>query len=175
MNFIDIILAGILLYGLIKGLWRGLFVELASLVSLLLGIYLAVKFSGFTADFIRNKFSSDSEYLEIIAFAITFILVVVGIILLAKVFTKIADFASLGWINRLFGAVFGVIKMIFILSIFLHFFQKINITGALIPEEKLNQSILYNPIVEASETVFPAISEWFDKAKNEIQLPEIVE
>ena len=46
MTGIDLILGGILLYGLIKGLWKGLFIELASLVSLLLGIYLAIKFSG---------------------------------------------------------------------------------------------------------------------------------
>lgn|SRR5690606_7427746 len=174
MNFLDLILAVILLYGLIKGLWKGLFVELASLISLLLGVYLSIKFSGFTADFIREKFSSDSEYLEIIAFAITFILVVIGVVLLAKVFTKIADFSGLGWVNRLFGALFGLIKMIFILSIFLHFFQKINANGALVSEEKLNQSVLYNPVVKASEFVFPTISGWFDKAKEEIQLPEAI-
>ncbi len=174
MNFLDLILAAILLYGLIKGLWKGLFVELASLVSLLLGVYLSVKFSGFTANFIREKFSSESEHLEIIAFAITFILVIIGIFLLAKVFTKIADFSGLGWINRLFGAIFGLIKMIFILSIFLHFFQKINANGALVSEEKLNQSVLYNPVVKTSEYVFPIISEWFDKAKEEVQLPETI-
>lgn len=168
MNFLDLILAAILLYGLVKGLWKGLFVELASLISLLLGIYLAIKFSGFTADFIRKNFASDLEYLEIIAFAVTFLLVVIGIVLLAKVFTKIAYFSGLGWINSLFGAVFGLVKMIFILSILLQFFQKINTEGTLISEEKLNESLLYNSVLETSEYVFPIISEWFDKAKEEI-------
>jgi|SRR5690554_690820 len=172
MNFLDLILASILLYGLVKGLWKGFFVELASLISLLLGVYLAIKFSGFTAHFIRDKFSSDSDYLEIIAFAITFVMVVIGIILLAKVFTKIADFASLGWINRLLGGIFGLVKMIFILSIILHFFQKINATGIFLSEEKLNESVLYNPVVTASGLVFPIISEWSDKAKEEVRLPE---
>lgn len=174
MNILDIILAAILLYGLVKGLWKGFFVEFASLISLLLGIYLAIKFSGFTANLIREHFSTESEYLEIIAFAITFILVVVGVVLLAKTFTKIADFASLGWINRLLGGAFGLIKMIFILSVFLHFFQKINATNSFILEEKLNESILYTPLINTSEMVFPIISEWFDKAKKEVQTPETI-
>jgi len=174
MSFVDIILAAILLYGLVKGLWKGFFVEFASLISLLLGIYLAVKFSGFTANFIRDNFSTESDHLEIVAFAITFLMVVIGIVLLAKVFTKIADFASLGWVNRLLGGIFGLIKMIFILSVFLHFFQKINATTTFFSEEKLNESLLYNPVVKTSEFVFPIISEWFDKAKEVVQTPETI-
>src|SRR5690606_38819720 len=96
MSVIDIILGGLLLYGLIKGLWRGLFVELASLVSLIAGIFIALKFSGFLADVLSKYVEWEPHYISITAFLITFIGVVVGIILLAKFFTKLADFASLG-------------------------------------------------------------------------------
>jgi len=167
MNFVDIILGVVLLYALFKGLKNGFFVELASLVSLLLGVYLSIEFSDFTADFIRKNLSFDSEHIEIIAFLVTFVLVVLGVMLLAKAFTKIADFASLGWINRLFGAVFGLLKMIVILSISIHFFQKINTNEVFISEEKTNQSVLYNPIVEVSQFVFPIIFDWFDIFKEE--------
>lgn len=174
MNFLDIILAAILLYGLIKGLWKGFFIEFASLISLLAGIFLAVKLSGFTASLIREKLEYDSDYLEILSFAITFILVVIGIILLAKVLTKVASFTSLGWANRLLGGIFGLIKMIFILSVILHFFHKINATGIFFPEEKLNESVLYNPVVQVSEFVFPTLSEWFEIAKQEVEFPETI-
>jgi len=167
-NFVDIILGIILLYAIFKGFRNGFFVELASLVSLLLGVYLSIEFSDFTADFIRKSLSFDSEYLEIIAFLVTFVLVVIAVILLAKVFTKIVDFASLGWINRLFGAVFGLLKMIFILSVSIHFFQKINTNGIFVSEEKTNQSLLYNPIVEISIFIFPIVEQWFYETVEEI-------
>lgn len=167
MNFIDIILGTILVFGLIRGVWNGFFVELASFVSLLIGIFIAIKFSGFVADYIRENLSSESQYIEIIAFAITFILVIVGVILLAKTFTKLASFTGLGWINRLLGGVFGLLKMLFILSIALHFFQKINKNDALITEQKKESSILYQPVVKASELVFPILTQWFDKIKEE--------
>ncbi len=174
MNFLDILIGALLVYGLIKGIWKGLFVELASLLSLLLGVFIAVKFSSFTADFIREKFLSDSEYIEIIAFAVTFLLVVMAIILLAKVFTKMANFANLGWINRIFGGVFGLLKMVLVLSILLHFFQEINQNEVLISEEKLDQSVLYHPVKQTSELVFPVLTEWFDKAKEKVNLPETI-
>ena len=129
MSVIDIILGGLLLYGLIKGLWRGLFVELASLVSLIAGIFVALKFSGFIADIISGHVSWEPRYISITAFLITFIAVVVGIILLAKFFTKLADFASLGLLNRILGGVFGFLKMVLILSVSLNFFLKINSTN----------------------------------------------
>jgi len=167
MSFVDIILGIILLYAIFKGLRNGFFVELASFTSLLLGVYLSIEFSDYTACFIREELSSDSEYLEIIAFLVTFVLVVVAVMLLAKAFTKIADFASLGWINRLLGAVFGLLKIIFILSISIHFFQKINTNEIFVSQEKTNQSVLYNPIAEISRFVFPIIEQWFDKTLEE--------
>jgi membrane protein required for colicin V production len=165
MNFIDIILILFLLFGFIKGVWNGFFTELASFISLLVGLFIAIKFSGFTADFIRENYATDIQHLEIIAFAITFILVVIGIILLAKVFTKVASFTGLGWINRLLGGVFGLLKMIFILSVVLHFFTKINQEQAFIEHDKINQSILFKPIIAISDTVFPVLTEWFNATK----------
>jgi len=89
--------------------------------------------------------------------------------LLAKIFTRIVSFANLGWINRLLGAVFGLAKVIFILSISIHFFQKINTNEIFVSEEKTDESVLYNPIVEISEYVFPIVSDWFDRVTEEEQ------
>ncbi|MCD8518789.1 MAG: CvpA family protein, partial [Flavobacterium sp.] len=45
MSFIDIVFAVLLGFAVYKGLKNGLFVEVASLVALVAGIYLAIKFS----------------------------------------------------------------------------------------------------------------------------------
>ena len=45
MSFFDIIIGGLLCYSLYKGIRNGLFVEMASFFSLILGIYIAIKFS----------------------------------------------------------------------------------------------------------------------------------
>lgn len=166
MGLLDILLGGLLLYGLIKGLWRGLFVELASLLSLIIGIYVAIKFSGFIADMLV-KDGDDSKYIAITAFVITFIAVVVGIILLAKVFTRIADFASLGLLNRILGGLFGFLKMVLILSVLLNFFLKMNSGNLFAKKETLDKSLFFYPILEVSNTIFPVLEDWFAEFKDE--------
>jgi len=166
MGIIDILLGGLLLYGLIKGLWRGLFVELASLLSLIIGIYVAIKFSGFVADMLI-KDGENSKYVAITAFVITFIAVVVGIILLGKVFTRIADFASLGLLNRILGGLFGLIKMVLILSVSLNFFVKMNSSNLFAEKETLNKSLFFNPMLEVSNNLFPILEEWFAEFKED--------
>lgn len=152
MGLIDIILGGLLLYGFIKGLWKGLFVELASLLSLLLGIYIAVKFYGLT----------DS----VAVFAIIFIAVVVGIYLLAKVFTALADFASLGLLNRILGGLFGCLKMVLILSVSLNFFLKANGNNLFAKKETLEKSLFFYPILSVSNTIFPVLESWYTEFTN---------
>ncbi|MCB0383139.1 MAG: CvpA family protein, partial [Psychroserpens sp.] len=49
MAIIDIILGALLLFGLIRGFLKGLFVEVASLVALIAGVYGAIHFSNFAA------------------------------------------------------------------------------------------------------------------------------
>src|SRR5690606_11979068 len=126
MNVFDIILLAFLLLGFIRGFWSGFFVCLSSFVSMLVGIFIAMKFSSFTSDILRNTFFKDWKHLEIIAFVITFIAVVIGITLLAKVFTKMADFSGLGLMNKILGGVFGLLKTVLILSVLLLFFEKVN-------------------------------------------------
>jgi len=167
MNFLDIVILVLLLLGIVQGLWKGFFVEIASLLSLVLGVFIAIKFSGYTADWIRENYSNDSEHLEIIAFTLTFLAVLIGVILLGKVFTRLADFSGLGWINRLLGAVFGLLKMAFVLSITLHYFGKFNTNNFLVSEEKLSESKLYQPLLNVSDTLFPVLTDWFNQVKGE--------
>ncbi|MXN92562.1 CvpA family protein [Flavobacterium sp. Sd200] len=160
MEFIDIILGGLLLYGLIKGLWNGLITELASLVSLFIGIFVAVKFSGYVGTLLASHVE-DVKYISVIAFALTFIAVVVGIILLAKVFTKLAGLTGLGIPNRILGAIFGLMKMVLILSVSLNFFIKVNASGAFAKQETLKGSIFFYPVLSVSNYIFPVLEEWF--------------
>lgn len=164
MTGIDIVLGGLLLYGLIKGLWKGLFSELASLVSLLVGIYVAIKFSGLVGKMLEGHVDNP-KYISIAAFAITFIAVVVGIILLAKVFTKLADFSGLGLINRILGGFFGFLKMVLILSVSLNFFLKLNSNNAFAEKKTLDDSLFFYPMLKVSNTIFPVLEEWFKEYK----------
>jgi len=157
MAVIDIILGAALLFGIIRGFIKGLFVEVASLAALVLGVYGAIHFSNFAGDFLMEKVSWDEKYINITAFAITFIIIVLAIALAGKALTKLANFAALGIINKILGAVFGGLKIGLILSVLLIIFSKLNKNIPFIDSENIETSILYEPVKSLAPTIFPSI------------------
>lgn len=166
MEFIDIILGGLLAYGLIKGIWKGLFSELASVISLLAGIFIAVKFSAFLGKMLEGVVANP-KHATALAFVVLFAAVVIGLMLVAKTFTKLADWAGLGIVNRLLGGLFGLIKTALILSVVLNFFQKLNAHGTLAKPETLNNSAFFYPVLDVSTAIFPVLEEWYSEPENE--------
>lgn len=157
MNIFDIIIAALLLFGFVKGLTKGLFVEVASFVGLVGGVYGAIHFSDFVSNILKKYVSWDSEYITLAAFALTFVIIIVVIALLGKVLTKIADFAALGLLNKALGGVFGALKIGLILSIVFILFGRMNDTIPFIEKETLENSILYSPVKKIAPTIFPSI------------------
>ncbi|MCV9931998.1 CvpA family protein [Flavobacterium sp. LS1R47] len=165
MSFFDMILGVLFAYGLYQGIKNGLFVEVASFISLLLGIYLAIKFSSLMKEIIMKHVSWNPNTIQITAFILTFILVVIAVYFLAKILTGIADFAFLGWANKLGGGFFRVLKTILILSIFIALFEKINFNHTFAKQETLDKSIFYNPVKKVAAFVYPSIENWYDTLK----------
>ena len=173
MSFIDIVFAVLLGFAVYKGLKNGLFVEVASLLALVAGIYLAIKFSSLVGAIFTGIVPSwNPKYIEISAFIITFLLVVIGIHLSAKILTKLADFAFLGLINKIAGVIFSLLKTILALSVVLFIFEKININNMLLSKETQNDSIFYNPIQNISKAIYPTIEGWHDSLKKEVASEE---
>ncbi len=166
MGFLDIFLGVFLAVGLFKGFRNGFFVELASLVSVLLGIYVAIKCSYLTKAYLEQHVGWNPKTIQVTAFALTFILVIIAVSTLAKAFTSLANFASLGLLNNLLGALFGILRTILVLSILLNLFQKINFDDAFLSEKTKEKSMLYHPIEAISKSIYPAISAWFEAFKS---------
>ena len=163
MSVLDIILGALLLFGLVRGFMKGLFVEVASLVALVAGVYGAIHFSDFAADLLHSRFDWSEKTINITAFAVTFVIIVLAISLAGKALTKIADFAALGIINKLLGGVFGALKIGLILSVLLIVFDKMNKTIPFVDKAGLEESILYKPVKSLAPMIFPSII----KAENE--------
>ena len=155
MSIIDIILAALILFGFIRGLFKGLFVEIASLVALVLGVYGAIHFSYFAADLLESKVDWNEKTINIVAFAVTFVIIVLAISLAGKALTKLADFAALGLLNKLLGGVFGALKIGLILSVLLIVFNKLNKTLPFMEQEDLEKSALYEPVKSLAPLIFP--------------------
>jgi len=157
MNVLDIVLLAFLILGLVRGFWRGFFVEVASLVALVAGVYGAFHFSGFTAGFLKEKVDWDENTINIVAFFATLILIILAIALAGKALTKIADFAALGLVNKVLGALFGGLKIAVILSAVLIVFEKMNKAIPFTEEADKETSVLYTPLKSIIPLIFPSL------------------
>jgi membrane protein required for colicin V production len=92
-------------------------------------------------------------------------LVVVAVTFIAKILTGIADLAFLGWINKLAGGFFRVLKTILILGIIFTIFEKMNYNNYIAKKETVNQSIFYNPIQKTARYIYPSLEQWYFEIK----------
>jgi membrane protein required for colicin V production len=157
MTVIDIVLGALLLFGLIRGLTKGLFVEVASLLALILGVYGAIHFSHFASEFLQSRIDWEEQYIQIASFAITFIIIVFVISLAGKALTKLADFAALGILNKLLGGLFGFLKIGLILSVALMVFANLNKAFPLVDDKEIEDSVLYEHVRSLAPMIFPNI------------------
>ena len=167
MSIIDIAIGALTLYGIIKGLFKGFFVEVTSFLALIMGVYGATHFSSYAGELLSNNFSLDKNTINITAFAVTFVLIVLVVSLAGKALTKLADFASLGVINKLLGALFGGVKIAFIISVFLVIFNTLNQTIPLVSDDEIKSSLFFNPVKSLATRVLPELV----KTANQVDTP----
>jgi membrane protein required for colicin V production len=157
MNYIDIIILAIMVWSLFRGFKNGFIIELASVAALILGIWGAIRFSGFTQAKLMDFFDMQTEYIGLISFILTFIGIVILVHLLARILDKLMKAVALGLLIRLLGILFAIVKSVLILSILFVILNTIDQRAKFLPDEKINGSMLYNPISDIAPMIFPII------------------
>lgn len=153
---LDIIVGIALIFGIYKGAKNGLFVSVAAFVSLLIGIIAALKFSNVVKDALFSYFGWDSTFLPLISFLITFFAAILVVKFIAKMITNLLQAVYLGFVNRIFGAVFQVFVVVLLVSLGLSLFDKFNANFAFVTPQELNTSYSYRVYLELSQHFFPS-------------------
>jgi membrane protein required for colicin V production len=155
MNWLDIVLAIPMLWFLYRGFRNGLIIELASLAALILGIYVALHFSFYVEGWLVKNFEIGEKYLYIISFALTFIIVAVLVFLAGKIIHKLVGIIFLGFLNRLAGGIFGLVKAALVLSVILYFVNGFD--PGLIKADVKDSSVLYDPVESIVPFIIPRL------------------
>lgn len=117
MNWVDIALIGIILFGGYQGYRQGFLMALFSLLAIFLGILGAFKLMGIALIFLSDRFDIDEKVLPYVAFALVFLLIVIIVNLVGKTLRASIDKSFLGRIDEAAGAGLGSLKMVFLLSV----------------------------------------------------------
>ena len=173
MNYIDIIIVIPMAWFAFQGFKRGLVVELFSLIALIAGIYAALYFSDFATKFIIENVSLNEDYVPILSFILTFIGVVIIVYFVGKLLEKLVNMVALGILNKLAGAIFGILKAAVFLSIIIMLINSFD--DEWISKEKKKDSLLYAPVSEIAPLLWnkledldinkSTLEKWKDKGK----------
>ena len=157
MNILDIIILICLIPALIQGLIKGFISQAISLISVILGAWASAQFAGLVSKWLGQYITCSEQALKIIAFGLIFIVVIICLALLGKLLEAAIKLIMLGWLNRLLGALFALLKWIMILGLITLGFNAINEALNLVNPETIAQSHLYSALTSIANTVFPHI------------------
>lgn len=158
---LDLVLGLILIYAAAKGFFNGFMAELASLLSIVIGIYAAFYLSEFFRGIFETRTEWNSNIVFILSFGIPFLLAVIGVTILAKSIAAMMKLAGLGIANRFGGAFLGLLKAIVIMGVVLNIFHQLNADAAFAAHEALERSWFYEPIRKVGASVYPMVRSWF--------------
>lgn len=160
MNYLDIIIAIILFLFGWRGLRKGLIREVVALLAFGAGIYGAMHFSDFTAAHLQDFMEIKPQYLNTVAFVLTFIILVVLVNLIGQLITKAVKSLNLGFFDKLGGFLFGVLKGVLLCSTIVLVLNNLRWTG-IVKEEVRQGSFLYKHV----EKTVPYLYKGFDLVK----------
>ncbi len=159
METLDIILLVCFVPALVTGIRKGLVEQLVSLVSIFVGVWAAFKFSVVVGDWLNGFIHADQKIVNIAAFAITVIITIFLLAAVGKIITKTLSLASLGWLNRLLGFVFALLKAAIVIGLLIFILDPVITKYGIIKAEVLNSSVVYTSLHDLSLKVFPYLKE----------------
>lgn len=174
MNLLDIIILIPLVWLGFRGMTRGLVYELLSLAAWLLGVFAGIYFSDYASVFLVKNLNLNNHNLGIASFLVTFFTVFIVIMIIEKILSGLIDLTPAGFINKLAGAVFGVTKAIFLVSLL--FYGLSRISPRMLSEEKKEGSMFYKYVSKvAPYTIYKVKkSGWMDIKSDKDEEKEIV-
>ncbi len=117
IGILDIIFIVLLTISILLGLIRGVIREVLSLAGLIASVYLAFTFSDMIANKYVSKFLEDPSISYIVTFVLIIIATLFAVTLVNLFFSQLLKASGLSVLNRILGAIFGVLRGALICSI----------------------------------------------------------
>ncbi len=169
MNELDIILALPLIWGAYRGFRNGLVYEILIVIILIAGVYGGHQLVNYVTVYVQTNYNFHSKMLPVYCFIGILILLMVIIYFITKASNKLLDFFGLGIINKIAGALIGVVKWAFFISLIFYLIAPFDVANKIIPKDKKQDSFLYEPITEFALLIIPSMTVINKEIKGQVE------
>lgn len=156
MSTLDIIILVCFIPGIVRGIQKGFISQVVSLLSIILGVWLAFHFSEIVCDWLKSYLPAlSATVLNVVAFVLILIFVALLLHLAGKLLQGIFKKVDLGWLNWLLGLIFSLLRAAIVIGMVIVLFDTLNLKFEFVSAEKIDSSVLYAPLRDAAYKVFP--------------------
>ena len=159
MNILDIILLLCFVPAIFQGIRKGFIAQAVSIISIILGIWASAHFADVVSGWIAQYLTASEQVLRLVAFALILVLVFLVLAALGKMLEGVIKLVMLGWLNKLLGVVFALLKTGLIVGLVIMAFSSLNENFKFVQESVLNESVLYPPLKKLAFEVFPYLKD----------------
>ena len=159
MNIVDIILLICFVPAVVQGFRKGFISQIIAIVSIIVGAWISFRFTSDVSVWLGQHIPGSEQMLKVVSFAIIFAAVIAALALLGKLLEGAVKLVMLGWLNRLLGVAFSLLKAGLIVGLAIMLFCSLNNTFGMVSEEVLNESVLFPPLKTMAYTIFPYLKE----------------
>ena len=167
MSILDIFIIIPIVLGLVFGLSKGLIKELFSLVAIVFGVLGARLFEPQVSQLLLSAFDMQVGAARAVAYLILFVAIAVTLLFVANLLDKLFSAIALGGLNKLLGAMLGVLKMALIVSVLLNVFDTINQKYEFVSEETKTKSFTYKPMLNFAPKMWSETKDFLFEQENE--------
>lgn len=159
MTLLDVCILIVLALGALRGLFKGFVAQAVALISIFLGTWLAFRFSNMLAAELAPRFDAPEAAVQVVSFVIIVVLVIIVLWFVGKLIKGLVKIVLLGWVDRLLGAVFGILSASLVVGILIMLFTTIDNTFHLTSPGALDSDTLYQTIKNIAYSIFPYFKE----------------
>ena len=155
MNIFDILIIALLIFGFVRGLYKGFVMGLSGFVGIILSIYVAKYFSAPVIRFAESLLGISEEISPAVGFITVFLIALLLFHFIAVLVDRLIRLIALGWLNKLLGGTLSFLKYLFIVSVFINAFDFVNKNIEIVKPTTIQKSKCYIPVKKVVPATLP--------------------
>jgi len=151
----EILIYIVLLVGAVVGFYQGAFKQIANFVGVALGLIISATLYENFGEFLADKTGASESFGQIIAFVLIAVVVPVALGWIAAFLTEFFKKMKLNFLNRIIGALVGVLSYALILSFAFNLFDFVGSSAGFKPHKLDERPALYYSVKHATQVIVP--------------------
>ncbi len=159
MRWFDIIITLVLLGAFIRGIQKGLIMQLAGLVALLAGAIFAGKAANIVLPFLLDTVNIPANIATALSYVLAFVIIVFCIKFIGRKVHLLFKALHLSFINKILGSFLGVLSTTLVLSILLNLVVMLDTEEDIITPNIKSETYFYTKIQQAVPIIVPYLKQ----------------